>query len=393
MRCAIALAGVVVAAACSTVEADPGQSSADTDQPPSSSASIAATSATDAPVEEHYLGGEWGRSPTALGGSELVPLLVPFDDRLFILYTQNGGREIAGEIYDPASGTTDLLADSGHVWRYKPAVAWTGTELLVIGGSSGPAIDDLVLAYDPNINEWRTLKEPPGQVDAWENSIGGPGAWTGEELLLWQDGLAFNPKTETWRTMARYPGPSRSFPAAVLTGDEIIVWGGCDASIPQCDDKGEGLLQDGVIYSIEADAWRAMSPAPLAAGVHPVAAVAEDAVLFYAGDTTTNPSAVQAARYDPATEEWTVIGAPPIEPRRYAAAAWTGQHFVIWGGDMAGETNGDGAAFDPDLDTWKLLPEPPPRSERDRHAMTWTGDHLYIVGGWASSGPITFTPR
>ncbi|MEL6984138.1 MAG: hypothetical protein AAFO29_17060, partial [Actinomycetota bacterium] len=275
------------------------------------------------------LDGDWGRPPTALGGSELVPLLVPFDDRLFILYTQNGGQEVAGEIYDPASGTADLIADSGHVWRYNPAVAWTGSELLIVGGSSGPAIDDLVLAYDPDTDDWRTLTNPPGDVDAWDNSIGGPGVWTGEELLIWQHGLAFNPTTDTWRTLARYPGPPRSFPASVSTDDEIIVWGGCDASIPQCDDLGEGLLTDGVVYEIETDTWRVMSSSPLAAGVHPVAVLADDAVLFYAGDTTASPSGLQTARYDPATERWTALGAPPIQPRRYATAAWTGQDFEI----------------------------------------------------------------
>lgn len=177
------------------------------------------------------------------------------------------------------------------------------------------------------------------------------------------------------------------------TDAQIIVWGGCDASVPQCDDFGEGLLNDGVIYDIETDTWRAMTPSPLAAGVHPVAAVADDAVLFYAGHINADPAGVQAARYDPATEEWTALDAPPIEPRRYAAAAWTGQHFVIWGGEKVGGTwPGDGAAFDPDTGNWKVLPEPPPRSERDRHAMIWAGDHLYIVGGWKTNGPLTFAP-
>ncbi len=312
---------------------------------------------------------------------------------MFILYTQNGGGEIAGEIYDPASGTVDRLAESGQAWRYNPAVAWTGSELLVVGGSSGPAIDDFALAYDPEIDVWRTLANPPGDVDAWNNSIGGPGVWTGEELLIWQHGLGFNPATETWRNLTNYPGPTRSFPATVSTGDEIIVWGGCDASIPQCDDVGEGLLNDGVVYDIETDTWRAMPPSPLAAGVHPVATLAGDAAVFYAGDTTTSLEGAQTARYDPATGEWTALADPPIEPRRYAAAAWTGQHFVIWGGEKTSESwHGDGAALDPATGTWELLPEPPPRSERDRHAMTWTGDHLYIVGGWATNGPLTFAP-
>ncbi len=323
----------------------------------------------------------------------MAPLLVPFDDRLFVLFTQNGGSTVAGEIYDPASGTVDRLAESDHVWRYNPAVAWTGSELLVVGGSSGPAIDHMVLSYDPEAGRWRVYPNPPADVDGGETSVGGPGVWTGDELVMWQDGLAFNPATQTWRTLAPYPGPRRAFPATAWSGDEIVVWGGCDASIPQCDDLGQGLLNDGVIYNVEADAWRAMAPSPLAFGIHPVAAEADGVVLFYAGNTGTGSDEVQAARYDLATDEWAALDAPPVEPRRYAAAAWTGRHFVIWGGEGAGGVwLGDGAALDPNTGVWQLLPEPPPRSARDRHAMAWAGDHLYIVGGWETNGPITFTP-
>lgn len=182
---AAAMVVVLVASACSTPGPTTAESTATTAVGPSPAAS-STSGRVDVPVEEWEgsLGGDWDRAPTLLGGSELVPLLVPFDDRLFILYTQNGGREVTGEIYDPALGTVELLADSGHVWRYNPAVAWTGSELLVVGGSSGPGIHDFVLAYDPDVDEWRTLTNPPGDVDAWDNSIGGPGVWTGQELLI-----------------------------------------------------------------------------------------------------------------------------------------------------------------------------------------------------------------
>ncbi|MDH3683829.1 MAG: hypothetical protein OEV40_28230, partial [Acidimicrobiia bacterium] len=74
-----------------------------------------------------------------------------------VLFPQNGGGDVAGEIYDPNTDTAVRMAHSEQVRRYNPAVAWTGSELLMIGGNNGPGIGDVALAYDPATDEWRTL--------------------------------------------------------------------------------------------------------------------------------------------------------------------------------------------------------------------------------------------
>lgn len=388
---------IMLMVACSDGAVTEADSAADS---PSSTASVIEeeeapphpiTSTAD--LTARPLSGDWAKVSTSLRVSELVPLLVPFDDRLFILFPQNSGNDVTGEIYDPATDTAVRMADSNQVWRYNPAVVWTGHELLMVGGNNGPGIGDVALAYEPTADRWRTLPEPPDDLDALDDGIGGPGVWTGTVLLMWQQGLSFDPKTGTWTSIADYPGPRRVSPAMIWTGHEIVVWGGCDASIPQCDDLGSGLLTDGVIYDVATDSWRPMAASPLAAGVHPIGVLADSELLLYAGRTEPDDPRAQVASYDPGTDIWIELPDPPFEPRRYATGAWTGDWFVVWGGERTGESwYDDGAAYDPQAKTWIPLPEPPPGSARDRHAMAWIDDRLYIVGGWRTNGPLSFTP-
>lgn len=338
------------------------------------------------------LNGSWSSAQTSLNGPELNPLVVSFDDRLIVLFTQNRGGDVAGEIYDPRTDTATPIAASDQIWRHNPAVAWTGSELLMVGGSNGPGIDDLALAYSPTTDEWRTLTNPPSDADAWDNNISGPGFWTGDRLVLWKSAFALDPATETWHSITPMPGPPRAFPATVQVGDDIVVWGGCDATIPQCDDAGSGLLVDGAIYDVDKDAWRSMAPSPLSAGVHPIGVASDGGVLFYAGYTKPDTAGAQFARYDLTTDTWIELPDPPITARRNSAAVWTGTHLILWGGNKTGTSwHDDGAAFDPMSNTWLTLPDPPPGSARDRHAMAWIADRLYIVGGSDNKGPLTFT--
>lgn len=262
-----------------------------------------------------------------------------------------------------------------------------------MGGSNGPGIERIGAAYNPASDSWRPLRDPPGQVDAWENAITGPAVWTGSEMLIYGEGLAFDPVGGEWRSISAPPGPRRSFGVTVWTGRELVVWGGCDSSIPQCDDLGEGILTDGVAYDPASDSWREVASSPLAPGIHPQGVWTGSEVLIYAG-TASPENGPTAAAYDPANDSWRSLPAPPLAPRRYATAAWTGLHFVLWGGSRLGVELefDDGVAYDPETNTWLPLVQAPTGAERDRHAMVWVQDRLYIIGGWRTNGPLVYTP-
>lgn len=360
-----------------------------TDSPPST---VSADDDTDTVTEGVWESGVWSRARTRLGRDELMPRVFVIDDRVLVIHEQNQGMTVVGEIYDPVANEAREIADSGLVWRAHAVMVWTGTELLMVGGSNGPGIDQIGAAYDPASDTWRLLPDPPGNVGAWDNSLTGAAVWTGTEMLIPARGLAFDPVTDRWRTFTPQPGPQRNAPVTVWTGTEVVVWGGCDAAIPQCDDFEEGLLTDGYAYTPATDAWRPLAPSPLATGVHPAGEWTGTGLLIFAG-TGDPDDGVTFARYDPFRDRWQELAEPPLAPRRYAASTWTGRSFVLWGGSADPEREfSDGAVYDVVSDVWELLPPAPNSAARDRHAMTWVAGRLYITGGHRTLGPLVFTP-
>ncbi len=57
---------------------------------------------------------------------------------------------------------------------------------------------------------------------------------------------------------------------------------------------------------------------------------------------------------------WSVLPEAPIDPRPYAVAAWTGNEAVFWAGSSLsrGFAYSDGAAYDPETDTWRSITVP-----------------------------------
>jgi hypothetical protein len=383
----------LVAVSCDSGSSGAVDSAVDAASTTSSTEGATVTSLSGSSADEPGIWvGAWSTPATALGSNELIPRLFVLGDEVLIVHEQNRGTTVEGAIYDPATGEATRIASSGLAWRANAAMAWTGQELLIVGGSNGPGIDQIAAAYSPVTDSWRPLPDPPGAVDAWENAITGPALWTGSEMLIYAEGLAFDPVTDEWRSIASPPGPPRTTETAVWTGDQLVVWGGCDASEPQCDDFASGILTDGFSYDPTSDEWRPIAASPLAAGVHPQGVWTGQDVLIYAGEVSEDEGATAAA-YDPSSDSWRTMPNPPLSPRRYATSAWTGNYFVLWGGSGGGVEYDDGAAYDPETNTWLEMPQTPGFDERDRHAMVWVRDQLFITGGFETSGPLAFTPE
>ena len=153
--------------------------------------------------------------------------VVATDDGLLLMDFRNQGGDVRIGRWDTDTGRTEALAPTGLVWRAFPAVAWTGDELLVAGGSNGPGLDQAVVAYDPATQQWRQLADPPGYQRGTSTGAGGaPGFWTGTELLVPSAGAALDPGSDTWRPMAPSPLSPRVGGAQVWTGEVLFDWGG-----------------------------------------------------------------------------------------------------------------------------------------------------------------------
>jgi hypothetical protein len=75
-----------------------------------------------------------------------------------------------------------------------------------------------------------------------------------------------------------------------------------------------------------------------------------------------------------------MLPAGPLAPRRGPALAWTGREMLISGGADAsgGFFLGNGAAFDPQTNRWRLIA---PTLGRFVPTSAWTGSQFLVWGG------------
>jgi len=176
--------------------------------------------------------------------------------------------------------------------------------------------------------------------------------------------LAYNPSTNTWRTLPPSGLTPRQGAVAVWTGSQLVVWGGLNYDLTSVYDDG--------------------------------------------------------ARLDPATDTWRRLPVAPVPARGLAGAAWSGREVLLWGGEigrsmqarsaLGAASVGQGAAYDPATNAWTVLPAAPsypppatngPTRSADQRAggfAVWTGTAVVLVGGldYVQQGPrsdgIQWTP-
>lgn len=99
-----------------------------------------------------------------------------------------------GAAYNQATQTWRMLASTELGARYDHIAVWTGSEMLIVGGSDGAA------SYDPTIDAWRPLPDAPFAVN---RNVGW--AWSSGQLIVWQPRTdqvaAFDPEFNEWTTL------------------------------------------------------------------------------------------------------------------------------------------------------------------------------------------------
>jgi hypothetical protein len=281
-----------------------------------------------------------------------------------------GSRNVTAA-YNPATRTWRRLAPAPKMDDYcKRDVAWTGMEMVLWG--CGQA------ALDLQANSWKTLpKAPTGQ---------GIVVWTGREMIgwgggccgdAWDGGSAYDPGTNAWRTIARTPlAPSQGALRAWTGREALLLVSGID---PASGKPYPASFARAAAYNPRTDTWRRLA-APPTSGFQLGSAAAWDShelVVVGAG-----ADAQSTFTYDPATNRWHRRAAAPLGLRS-ASAFWTGSRLLVWGG---GEST-RAFAYDPRADRWSVLPTPPLQGSGQTAA--WAGGRLIV---WSSAGGAAFTP-
>jgi N-acetylneuraminic acid mutarotase len=138
-----------------------------------------------------------------------------------------------GGKYDPFTDEWSSMPAGGGA-RYLHTAVWTGTEMIIFGGSDGNGAPlDTGGRYNPATDTWVPLPTE----NAPSPRLGHSAIWTGRRMLVWggEDGSGnmrttgrlYDPVTDRWTPMAE-GGPVRSYPISAWTGSRWILYGGTD---------------------------------------------------------------------------------------------------------------------------------------------------------------------
>lgn len=209
------------------------------------------------------------RRAGAIGSVAVVVIAVA--GALGAVIATNGQQIVADGPASESPDSTDRPADEGEESsrldgaplsnRFGATVAWTGTELIVSGGFRPAATNEF--------------------ADA--------------ELLV--DGAAYNPISETWRPIADRPAGALTWPAAVWTGEVLLVVGAAGS----------------YAYDPVSDEWTVLATPPF-----PVPDLVRDNEFFefaWSGDVfyLWRPSTDQMAFYSLAEDRWETMPSPDMD--------------------------------------------------------------------------------
>ncbi|MFH1421479.1 MAG: PKD domain-containing protein [Planctomycetota bacterium] len=210
--------------------------------------------------------------------------------------------------------------------------------------------------------------------------------WTGTEIIIWggytysdqayylSNGAKYCPETDTWTMLAACPVSGRCEHTAIWTGTEMIIWGG------YCHDGSAVYLQDGAKYNPASDTWTVISLSPLLERWRHTAVWTGTEMIVWGGYGNAQYYA-DGASYNPENDTWTMIESSPLSNRNNHTAVWTGSGMIVWGGYGAGLYFSNGASYNPDDNTWSVISNAP-ISARENHTAIWTGTEMIIWGGY-----------
>jgi hypothetical protein len=202
-----------------------------------------ATRSTNAPEAQ-------GSQSTVWTGSEII-IWGGANSAAQLLNT--GGR------YNPITDSwTPTSTTNAPVARPTHSAVWTGSEMIVWGGFGCGGNCNLNSGgrYNPSTDSWTTTSTMNAPEARWEHTA----EWTGSQMIVWggsddmnylHTGGRYNPSTDSWlaTNLSNAPSPRNSH-SAVWTCSEMIVWGG-DFLTTNLDTGGR--------YQPGTDNWRPTS--------------------------------------------------------------------------------------------------------------------------------------
>jgi N-acetylneuraminic acid mutarotase len=260
-------------------------------------------------------------------------------------FLNNGGRY--NPITDSWIATSNTNAPTA---RRTHTAVWTGSEMIVWGGS--PTISTYLNTggrYNPSTDSWvatSTTNAPAARryhTAVWTGSemIVWGGYFQDVNNYYWNTGGRYDPISDSWTATTTTHAPDgRAIHTAIWTGSQMIIWGGTfyDGNIE--------ALNTGGIYTPGTDSWTATSITTVPGGRYRHSAVLTGSQMIIWGGTLDDITYLNTGgRYNIGTDSWSAIsGNNSPSVREAHTAVWTGSQMVIWGG-YSGIDEGTGGRY------------------------------------------------
>jgi N-acetylneuraminic acid mutarotase len=312
-------------------------------------------------------------------------------------YLNTGGR------YNPSTDSwTATSTTNVPTGRYSHTAVWTGTEMVVWGGTDFQSYFNTGGRYNPSSDSWAltsTINAPSGRASH-------TAVWTGSEMIVWGGGFSntgarYNPGTDNWVSTSTVNAPSvRGAHSAIWTGSEMIVWGGRDPG------GSNEFLTNGGRYNPGTDSWITMSDEAPSARSNHTAVWTGSEMIVWGGQFGYRSYLNSGGRYTPSIDNWSATSTTDAPSARdLHTAIWTGTEMIVWGGNEFGFALNTGARnntqsapstptptptppipatggrYDPGTDTWTATSTINAPSVRWRHTAVWTGSEMIVWGG------------
>lgn len=224
-----------------------------------------------------------------------------------------------GSSFDPIANSWTALPSSGLIARSQHAAVWSGTSMIVFGGTTCSGTTNTGGVYTPG-GSWSatsTTNAPSARQNAFAT-------WTGTQMLVLgpgNDGGKYNPPpTNSWQSVTTTNAPaSIAASTAINTGTEVIAFSSTGSPSGR--------------YNIAGNTWSSLgttgAPAqPVSAGVW------TGHEGFYWNQSGSSQGNLLVA--GPDTWSSTNVSSETPNARTGFSMLWTGNAAMVWGGGPGG---------------------------------------------------------
>jgi hypothetical protein len=270
-----------------------------------------------------------------------------------------------GAAYDPGRDRWRMIADGPLAEREQHLAVWTGTEMLVWGGRTRNYIEPPDgAAYDPATDRWRRIADGPLEWEVRATSV-----WTGTEWVIASTGrdartrvAAYDPVSDSWRRLPSLDADSSRYTKSLTwTGDELILQD-----------------QPGNLKRLPKDApeWIAVPFASDIRVVGPIEWTGDNVIAIAAQSLGGDDPQFWyfLAAWDPDSDEWLAL--PQAPTNNYGRLVWADGRAIVLESDLA---------YDVTSKTWWEVPMPDFEADYG-NAVVWAGDRLFVWGGGLGHG-------